>query len=342
MFDTNGQFYYPINPLMGTGGSPSPWPGPSVPEFFGDTILVNGKVWPTLTVEARRYRFRILNGSQSRFHGLSITTGAKKVSPPVFVQIGAEGGYLPAPAVLPSLLVAPAERADVIVDFTGLAGQTFLLSNGANAPYPGGDSPDPETTAQVMRFAVVPPTSVDRTYIPATLPGPDVRGTPSLPPVIPTTEIVLFEKLIGGNSVRLQLGPGGGPLGGYSFDQWMASPLHLPGGWNRIRFINTTGDVHPMHTHLFMFRVLQRQAFQAKYTPSSGNYPRSVAPYLTGQPSPPAANEKGLKDTVQVNPGQVADVLAYVDPAASGQTYVIHCHILEHEEKDMMLAYTVV
>jgi spore coat protein A len=344
MFDTNGQFYYPINPLMGTiplGYTTPPWPGPSVPEFFGDTILVNGKVWPSLTVEARRYRLRILNGSQARFYDLSFT--GSPTSPgkptPVFVQIGAEGGYLPAPVVLPNILVAPAERADVIVDFTGMAGQKFILSNSANGPYPDGDPPDPQTTAQVMCFKVVPATSKDNTRIPATLPGP---GSPSVPPGTPITEIVLVEQLIDDNSVRLQLGVSRGALGGYPFSTWMANPLRLRGGWNTIRFINTTGDVHPMHTHLFMFQVLRRQAFLPSYVPTSGKYRSSVSSYLTGQPTPPAANETGLKDTVRVNPGEIAEVLAYVDPAKVGQTYVIHCHILEHEEKDMMLAYTVV
>jgi spore coat protein A len=348
MFDTNGQLYYPINPLMGTipkGSTTSPWPGPSVPEFFGDTILVNGKVWPYLNVEPRRYRFRFINGSQARFYNLTLT--GPKVVPP-FVQIGAEGGYLPAPVTMGSLLIAPAERPDVIIDFSTFAGQTFLLSNSANAPFPAGVAPDPATTGQVMQIRVVLPlSSPDTTTIPATLPAP--------PPVSPagaaTTEVVMFEQLVDKNSVGLQLGPAGGPLGGmpFSFNPSVLPPFTFPNRTAQvIRFVNTTGDTHPMHTHLFMFRVLQRQAFNVnQYLPKAGNVPPSVTPFLQGKPTPSAANEAGLKDTVQVNPGEIADVVAFIDAdpteVANGTAnYVLHCHILEHEEKDMMTAFRVI
>jgi spore coat protein A, manganese oxidase len=347
VFDTNGQLYYPTNSFEGTipsGETTSPWPGPSVPEFFGDTILVNGKVWPYLNVEPRRYRFRFLNGSQSRCYDLTLT-GPRNV--PSFIQIGAEGGYLPAPVSSDSLLLAPAERADVIIDFSGFAGQTFLLSNSANGPYPAGDAPDSATTAQVMQIRVaLPLSSPDTTSIPTVLPFP---GSVAPPAGAVPIEVVMFEQLDLNESVRLQLGPAGGPVLGRSFDESIVSPFLFP---NRtiqlIRFVNTTGDTHPMHTHLFTFQIVGRQAFNVNsYVPKSGNTPLSVSPYLLGRPIPPDPNERGFKDTVRVNPGEIADVVALIDAdpsevAAGTANYVLHCHILEHEEKDMMTAFRVV
>jgi spore coat protein A len=115
-----------------------------------------------------------------------------------------------------------------------------------------------------------------------------------------------------------------------------------------VRFVNTTGDTHPMHTHLFTFRVLQRQTFNVnQYLPKAGNYPPSVTPFLQGKPTPPDPNESGLKDTVRANPGEITDVVAFIDAdptevAAGAADYVLHCHILEHEEKDMMTAFRVI
>src|SRR5262249_21331349 len=143
MFDVSGQWFYPatgvtdIHPI---------W----VPNVFGNIALVNGKVWPFLEVEPRKYRFRILNGSNSRFYNLSLT------SKQPFTQIGSEGGLLPKPVTLDELLLAPAERADVIVDFAGHEGQFIVLTNDAPAPFPGGGAVDlPET----MQFRVTRPLS---------------------------------------------------------------------------------------------------------------------------------------------------------------------------------------
>src|SRR3974377_1164639 len=148
------------------GTLPLPTPASVVPEAFFDTILVNGAVYPYLNVQPRRYRFRILNGSQARFYNLLLyvaDSSGKEASPaagPAFIQIGTEGGFLPAPVVenkppvpitlLPdgtadftkpfNLLLAPAERAGIIIDFPGFAGQTLILCNDAPGPFPGGDS----------------------------------------------------------------------------------------------------------------------------------------------------------------------------------------------------------
>ena len=128
------------------------------PEFFGNTIVVNGATWPSLEVQQRRYRFRFLNGCNSRFLILRMDNGLP------FWQIGNEGGFLPAPVELTQLLLGPAERADVIVDFTERPrrqrdhpARTSAPTSRSAAASPGVDfePADPETTGQVMRFHVV-------------------------------------------------------------------------------------------------------------------------------------------------------------------------------------------
>jgi spore coat protein A len=164
-FDTHGQLLYYDPGQVAQADIHPLWR----PEFFGDVIVVNGKSWPILDVEPRRYRFRFLDGSNARFYQMTL---AKSFSPaplditgvpagivvdsagPVFWQIGTDGGLLDQPAPVGTLQIAPGERADVIVDFSSAAGQTLTLVNNANAPFPGGDYVDPATTAQIMQFRV--------------------------------------------------------------------------------------------------------------------------------------------------------------------------------------------
>lgn len=169
-FDTNGEWYFPDGSNTGLNGTP---PNPSIhpfwiPEFLGDAIVVNGKTWPYLEVQPVRYRFRFVNASNARFFNMFIPDG------PSFWQIGTDGGLLDAPVKVDQLLIAPAERADVIVDFSAYAGQTLTVLNDANAPYPDGDPVDPQTNGQVMQFRVASTASAsnhgpakDRTCDPA-------------------------------------------------------------------------------------------------------------------------------------------------------------------------------
>ena len=134
------------------------------PEYFGDTILVNGKVWPNLRVDRHQYRFRIVNGSNARFYNLKLSNGMS------FTQIGGDGSYLPAPVTLTEALIAPAERIDILIDFSRVpAGTKIILKNTANQPFPGGDPVDPATTGQVMRFEVRNTPSVHPRALPAKL-----------------------------------------------------------------------------------------------------------------------------------------------------------------------------
>lgn len=146
MFDINGQLYFPsvgINPEHPT------W----VPEFIGDTILVNGKTWPYMNVKAQRYRFILYNGSNARTYDMSFQSKGKGKAPAIW-QIGSDGGYLDAPAKLKSLVLMPGQRADIIVDFAGNEGSTLILGNTAPAPYPAGLKVSSKTTADIMQFRV--------------------------------------------------------------------------------------------------------------------------------------------------------------------------------------------
>ncbi len=141
MFTVGGQLYYPANPLTPQS------PDPSVhPEFFGDTILVNGKAWPFLNVEPRMYRFRIVNGSNSRFYDLFLDSGQP------IMQIGTDDGLLAQPVALSHLTIAPGKRADVVIDFSKLAGQTIILRNNAKGPFPHGALPSRRRPARSWSF----------------------------------------------------------------------------------------------------------------------------------------------------------------------------------------------
>ena len=186
-FDTNGQFLLPA----GSPNTPNPDHPYWVPEFVGDTILVNGKVWPFMQVEPKRYRFLIINGSNARTYELFLTNPVTKVNGPAMWQIGTDGGFLDtavkidpnAPkGQLQRLVMMPGERVDLIIDFAGLAGQTLVLKNVAKTPYPGGLAPDGNTTGKIIQFRVnLPLTTADASYNPAV--NPTIRPAEDHPPV---------------------------------------------------------------------------------------------------------------------------------------------------------------
>jgi spore coat protein A, manganese oxidase len=329
-----GQLYYPSDVLAGTTVT---YPNEH-PEFFGDTILVNGQAWPVLNVDPRMYRFRVLDGSNARFYDLKLigqTTGTFEP----FFQIGTDDGLLPAPVPLTSLLVAPGERADIVVDFSALAGKTIIVTNGAKAPYPKGTPVDPKTTGLVMAFKVSNTTPIHDVTLPASLNNPALNLTPTK-----VEQKGLFEFTDSSGRLIQYLGT---PQTGFSAFL-PSSPSHdphanadtitlapdvtSPSGFSATvqwQVFNTTADVHPIHLHQVSFQIVSRQSFNAKVNPVTGVF----TPKLTGQPSAPAANEAGWKDTVQMYPGTVTTINAKFDLTG---LYVWHCHILEHEEHDMM------
>ena len=318
------------------------------PEFFGNTIMVNGNTWPFLTVERRRYRFRFLNGCQSRFLILDFAQ-----IPGVEVwQIGNEGGFLAAPVNLTAdhgnrLLMGLAERADVIVDFTNVPGRQLRpRERGARRAvrrrHPGRRLPrlGSRLDRQVMQFNVVPAVDVDDSTPPQFLQLPEL--TP-LPEATLTRPLALIEKMgmghdADGNEVE---GPVEALLGTVKVDGfteeklWMDAVSENPavGATEVWEFYNTTGDAHPMHVHEVVFEVVNREGLVLDEDDEV------VEPIqLDGEITPPEPGETGFKDTVIAYPGQVTRVKALFDKP--GQ-FVWHCHIVEHEDNEMMRPYRI-
>jgi spore coat protein A len=303
------------------------------PEFFGNTIVVNGRTWPVLQVEPRRYRFRFMNGCNSRFVTLKVVgdpLAGRPAQPALpFWQIGTEGGFLPAPVQLEQLLLGLAERADVIVDFTGLAPGTalYLINEGPDEPFgggaPGTDFPaaDPATTGQVMQFVVVPLASRDTSVPPGDLTLP--RFTP-LGPATNTRRVSLNED---DSHVLEGVGPREALLGTVNADgtphplDWH-EPITEHPDLNAVEvweMYNFTEDAHPIHIHEVQFQVVDRQPFE-------------------GTARSPEVWETGYKDMVIAYPDEITRVKARFDIPGR---FVWHCHIVEHEDNEMMRPYTV-
>ena len=332
-FTADGQLYRPSFPPMPGG------PEPSIqPEYFGDFILVNGMAWPVLDVEPRQYRLRILNGSDSRFYDMWLTdpllaTGAV----PTMHQIGTDAGLLNAPVLLSRLLMGCGERADVVVDFSNpaLAGRTFILKNSGKTPFPAGTNTDPRTTGQVMAFRVSKP--LDPAYPQTTLPvslrpvsGPiqPLVATPGLP----ERPLILAEMMDQYGRMMPMLGTAAQGAMMY-MDPVTENPmLDDTEIWT---IYNTTPDAHPIHLHLVAFQILSRQKYKATIDPMTAAVSNVK---LAGKASPPLPNERGWKDTAIMYPGEVTRVIAKFDREG---LYVWHCHILAHEEYDMMRPFYV-
>lgn len=310
------------------------YPGPEwEPEFFGDTAVVNGAPFPVLKVEPRKYRFRILNGSNSRFYNLQIAGG------PPFYHIGSEGGMFDAPVRRSRILALPAERADVVVDFAGFEGKNLVLRNRALPE--GVVSPADPNLPQIMLFRVgrrVKKRGPAR--IPKRLPGSRPNfGAPDRRRYI-TLEEVLNED---GDPIRSL-------IDGLRFED----PVNIrvrAGDVEDWLLINLSADTHPIHLHLPQFQVLGRRPFDvARYrraleaARSRGAPNPDPAPFYTGGPLPLQTDDRGFKDTVSANPGVVTKIRSPFDlprGVRGTQKYVFHCHILEHEDNDMMRPYEV-
>jgi spore coat protein A len=353
-FNADGSLFYPdtralfdgvVGPYIPEGGAEGFSPIWN-PEFFGNTIMVNGNTWPFQVVEQRRYRVRFLNGCQSRFLILDFNE-----IPGVEVwQIGNEGGFLAAPVNLTAehenrILMGLAERADVIVDFTKVPlGRHVLANVGPDEPFGGGVPGDDfevanrATTGQIMEFRVVPARAADPTTPPRFLRLPTI--TP-LPTAVRTRRLGLLEKAGTGEDDEGQEveGPIEAVLGtieaGIPVEHlWMDPVTENPGvGDTEVwELYNTTADAHPMHVHEVTFEVVERERLVM-----DGEDP---AIPLTPNGDVTAAEpwETGFKDTVIAYPGQITRIKATF--AAPGQ-YVWHCHIVEHEDNEMMRPYRI-
>ena len=366
-FDSGGQLFFPNAREFFDG-----YTGPFIPtsdmhpyhnpEFFGNTMVVNGRTWPKLQVEQRRYRFRFLNGCNSRFLALKFVAGADfdalpagdaaasiqapAAALPVW-QVGNEGGFLRAPVDITTanggvLLMGLAERADVIVDFGALpvGTQVYLTNEGPDEPFGGGapglDFPiaDRDTTRQVMLFEVVAATARDNTT------PPELLGLPAIAP-LPGPSLTRKLALIEEDSL---VTPGAGPraafcgtvepIGGVLtgvMKKWVDPVTENPalGAVEDWEIYNFTMDAHPIHLHEVPFEVIGRRPFTM-----SG----AMDVMGEGAEAPPTAWENGLKDTVIAYPGEVTRIRARFDRAGR---YVWHCHIVDHEDNEMMRPYDI-
>ena len=315
-FTSAGQLFYPSAPEAEDDPDPS-----ALPEMFGDFILVNGMAWPILDVEPRQYRFRVLNGSDSRFYNLFLSSGQS------FTQIGSDQGLLPSPVSMDQLLIAPGERKDIVLDFSSpeLWGQTIIMRNNAKAPYPKGDTPDPQTTGRIMAFRIGKPLNLTYplTTLPNTLRAPITALHTSLAP----RKLILFEAEDEYDRIMPMLGTVDGGAMGFRAPLTENPMLNSTEIWE---IYNETVDAHPIHLHLVRMQLISRQKFNATVDEQNGK-PTNIR--LLGQPRYPGADEQGWKDTWVMYPGEVTRVIATFDRPGM---YVWHCHILSHEEHDMM------
>lgn len=300
-FNKDGSLFYPDNATP-----PVLKPIPSAPSFFfGETITVNGKVWPYLDVEPRKYRFRVLNASNVRAYNFSLSNGAK------FIQVGTELGLLHHPVQLESFILEPAERIDVVIDFSQYKGKEFVLTNNNGGP--------PGDTNTIMKFRVkLPLKGADKSEVPKDL----FHDHP-------------IDLALAAKERTMQLNASTDSFGRaihlLNNKMWHEPTTEIAKKdtieiWH---FVNNFAFPHAMHIHLIHFEVLGRKPFTDADFDEDGNYlfdPTTL--------TPPFDYEHGRKDTVSATPGEVTSVAMHFKDHAGD--FVWHCHILEHEDNDMM------
>ncbi len=281
--------------------SPDP-AAPWSPEFYGNATLVNGKLFPSLEVQPALYRFRVLNGSNAQFFNLSLSSNQP------IAQIGTDQGLLPAPVPAKIISLAPGERADLVVDFSDLSGQQVTLKIGP--------------VEEIMQFRVARGSSQGG------------RLPEKLRPVFPIAESsAVRTRLLTLNEYKSAKGESMTMLlGGSHWDMPVTETpaLDTVEIWS---LINLTEDVHPIHLHLVRFQILDRRSFDKLHY-----FVKGEIKYI-GPPLPPGPGEAGWKDTVRGHPQMVTRIIARFEGYAG--RYVWHCHILEHEDNEMMRPYEV-
>ncbi len=396
MFDQTGGLYYPnlpANPLIHPF-----W----TPEFIGDVMTVNGKTWPYLSVAPRKYRFRLLNGSNARFYELFLIDMASNNMGPAIVQVGTDGGLMDSPVPINGKLVlAPGERADIVIDFSGSTpNQVWTLKNTANTPYPKGGPPNGKTMGRVMQFVVngemvsaadQTQAGIDKSMLPASLRTnnlvklTDFAGTNNVVPDV-VRQLTLNEVMAAGGPLEALVNNSKWDLNGMGVPGLGETELPVEGNTELWQIINLTGDAHPIHLHLVQFQVVSRQKYNVnKYSKAYANafggvvidavgppMPAdqlnadgalggnpAITPYLQGPVRPAELNEQGWKDTYIVYPGEVSTFITRFAPTdialnapptdllfsfnpSEGPGYVWHCHILDHEDNEMMRPYKVI
>jgi len=294
MIRPDGQLYYPVSQFAN-----APW----LPEFFGDAVLVNGKLLPYLEVQPRKYRIRLLNGSNGRFYFLTLSNGQ------TFHHIGSDQGLLASPVEEQRLTISPGERFDLVLDFSDHAGEQIVLN---------------DQTVRIMQFRVAKGKVEDESSLP-----PKLREVPRMPEsaAIRTRRLTLEEVdyLTGEPAVHL--------LDGKRWHEPVSEKpvLDTTEIWE---LMNLTDDTHPIHLHLVRFQILDRRPL------NTGVYLYQKQIVYTGSAVPPEPHEAGWKDTIRATPGACTRII--VNFSGYKGRYVWHCHILEHEDNEMMRPYDVV
>jgi len=375
MFWNTGELFYPAFPgdpfyddfITGEGVILPPWMFPgggptALAEFFGDHMVVNGMIWPKENVEARNYRLHLLNGTDSRFMVVRFRVAASPnaqdltgASGPVpFWVIGSDQGLAGSATLTDTLVFEPGSRYDIVFDFSSVPpGSRVIMENiGGDAPF-GGEYGDPDDnfpnrqTDRIMAFDVVLPVDatvadsfdqsvinhfggntnpVDRIRRVALFEGSDEYGR--LQPLLGVAEPTMDAA---GNTVNGALA-------------WHQPTTENPalGATEVWEIYNATGDAHPVHLHLVHFQIMDRWNFSAdlveqpleQHNGSLGTGFRLEDISIDG-PADPGYEyvENAPKDMVTALPGQVTRVKATFDKPGR---YVWHCHILSHEDHEMM------
>lgn len=323
-----------------------------VPEFFGDTMMVNGNTWPYLNVDQTTYRFRLLDGCNARFLNLTLVDLDNNNAIVPFTVIARDQGFLNASVTENSQFLGPGMRSEILVNFAGIpAGHRILMMNDAAAPYPTGNAVIPGLTDQIMEFVVGGTTGPSLSTLPSTM-NPTLSGVswPTLP--APTRQRLL--------TLTEVQGPGGPLEVLLNGQKWInpVSEMPIVGTTEEWQIANPTADAHPMHWHLVQFQLVSRQPFDdagwlANWTAINGApplthetiNPGNITRFYNGPATGPNPDEQGWLDTVTVFPGQVTTVrIRYLQQDGSpypfdpttGPGYVWHCHIVDHEDNEMM------
>lgn len=303
-FNKDGSLFYPDNATP-----PVQRPIPSTPSFFiGNTTTVNGKVWPYLDVEPRKYRFRILNASNLRAYGISLSNGGR------FTQIGTELGLLHNPVEIDTFILEPAERIDVVIDFSKYKDEEITLINGAGSTPPA----DGDMSA-ILKFKVKLPLKCPDT---STVPE-DLFPYHTIDPSLARKERTLrldestdhYGRVVHLLNDRMWQEPTTEIVKLDTIEIW--------------HFVNHFDFPHAMHLHLVHFEILGRKTFTEADFDQDGNYI-----YIPETLTPPLEYERGLKDTVRTTPGEVTTIAMHFKEHTGD--YVWHCHVLEHEDNEMM------
>lgn len=268
--------------------------------LFGESILVNGTSGAMMDVEKRTYRFRLLNGSNARIYNFALSDGLK------FKLIGSDGGLLDAPMDVSNILLAPGERADVLINFGGLPINTELFLESASF---SGSSSQGDQSFKVMKFKIIKD-ATDDFIVPVTL--------MSVQKISESSSVASRKFNIGHMMAHGGMNGVMHPIDGKIFDANRIDEVVKSGSVEIWEFDNNTGtEIHPMHLHGLQFQVLSR----------------------TGGRGSIQSWEKGWKDTVLAFPGESVKIIVRF-PDNKGK-FVFHCHNLEHEDAGMMLNFEI-